>query len=379
MNVVGRTVSFYFAGKDVEFTTIAKRLRADVLLEGSLRLNAGRVRVAAQLINGRTGLHEWSAMFEHDMGDLITMQHEIAVQVAMALEATLTDKEVEVVTEPPTLDNEAYALYLEGRNYLRVGTTTAELETARNLFTKAIDRDADFIRAQSGLCDTELAYYQQTRSSTDYTRASAVCARLVSGSAKEPEAMVALGTLNRLVGNYAEALKLFDGAIALVPLLEPAHYGRGRALQGLGRIAEAETALEKTIDLQPGFWQTYSGYGVFLAMTGRLPEAIKQFRQVVDLTPENSQGYGNLGTALFAAGAWEDAAEAWRASLEREPTGVGYVNLGTAHYFQGNYAQAVAVFEQGVLEFPDLYRLWGKLGAAHAAVGDFDASMLAFQ
>ncbi len=379
LKVVGRKASFYFKGKDVEFTTIAKRLRADVVLEGSLRRDKNKLRVAAQLINGKTGLHEWSAMFDQDVGDLITLQRQLAMQMATALEASLGENDIAAIKQAPTEDNEAYALYLEGRHYLRIAATIADLETARNLFSRALQRDPHFIRAQSGLCDSELSYYQRTRTQTDYARASAVCAQLTAGRKPDPEALVALGTLNRLVGNYSASLDLFDAAIAGNPRLEPAHYGRARALQGLGRLTQAEESLKQSIALQPGYWQTYSGYGVFLAMTGRLSEAVLQFRRVIDLTPENPQGYGNLGTALFALGEWQDAEAAWDKSLELEESVHGYINVGTALYYQHKYADAARLFQQGAEKFPQTFRLWGKLGSALIALGQTEQAQAAFE
>lgn len=379
LDVVSRTASFYYGGKDLDLTTIARRLQADVVLEGSIRREGDRLRVAAQLINGDTGVHEWSEIFEEQIVELMLVQQTIALQVAAALETSLTEQERAAIEQPPTADREAFALYLEARNWLRTASTAGDLENARSLFAQAIARDGGFTEAQSGLCDTELAYYQRTRSSDDYARASAVCARLVGAAAPPADALVALGTLNRLSGNFAEALLLFNRAIELAPELEPAYYGRARAHQGLGDLVGAEQDLLTTIRLEPGFWQVYSGYGVFLASTGRLAEAIEQFSRVVSLTPENPQGHGNLGTALFASGRWEEAESAWQVSLDLEETPHGYINLGTAQYYRGVYADAIETFAAGLQRFPDTFYLWGKLASARWAAGDVNGERDALQ
>ena len=379
LRVVGRRASFYFKGKDVDFGTIANQLGADVILEGSLRRDEDRLRVAAQLIDGRTGLHVWSKIFEEEIGNSFVVQQAIAMQVAEELRARLSNAEIAALTEPPTRDPVAYSYYLEGRNYLRVASHQADLDTARNLFTRALERDDGFLPALAGLCETELVTYQRSLSVDDHSRATSVCSRLVVADDHNVPALVALGTLNRLSGNHREALRLFDAALAIRPAHEPAHYGRARALQGLGDLEAAERSMRRSIELDPGFWQVYFGYGVFLAQTGRPEEAAQQFREIVRLTPDNPIGYANLGTALFATGEWEEAEEAWRTSLELDETAQGYINLGTTLYYQWKYAEAAAIFARGTEKFPETYRLWGKLGAALAEAGRESEAEQAFR
>lgn len=379
LDVVARTASFYFSGKDLEFTTIAERLKADVILEGSVRREADRFRIAAQLIDGQTGLHQWSEIFEERTSDLMTLQSSIALQVARALTTQLSPDEVAQLERRPTADSDAYARYLQARNTLRVASTASDLNEARRLFQQAAARDPDFVEAQSGLCEVELQVYQRTLAPDDFTRASSLCARLMTGDRGPVEVLLALGKLNRLAGNYREALRLFDLAIEADPDLEPAHYGRAMSLQGLDRLDEAEAELLRGIELEPGYWQTYSGYGVFLALTGRLEEAADQFHRVVELTPENPQGYGNLGTALFALGRWPEAESAWERSLELERTPHGYDNLGTLLYHRARYAAAADLFREGAGHYPDNFRLWGKLGAALAESGQSEAAQEAFE
>lgn len=60
LNVIGRTSSFQFKGKSGDLRTIGARLGAAYVVEGSVRKAAARIRVTAQLIDMRTGMHRWS-------------------------------------------------------------------------------------------------------------------------------------------------------------------------------------------------------------------------------------------------------------------------------------------------------------------------------
>jgi adenylate cyclase len=59
LKVAGRTSSFFFRGKDVEFAEIGRRLNVEHILEGSVRKAGNRIRVTAQLIKVADGFHLW--------------------------------------------------------------------------------------------------------------------------------------------------------------------------------------------------------------------------------------------------------------------------------------------------------------------------------
>src|SRR5262245_17596312 len=74
LKVAGRTSSFFFRGKDVEFGEIGRRLKVDHILEGSVRKAGNRVRVTAQLIKATDGFHLWSERYDREMTDIFAIQ-----------------------------------------------------------------------------------------------------------------------------------------------------------------------------------------------------------------------------------------------------------------------------------------------------------------
>src|SRR6202140_5638514 len=74
LRVVGRTSSFQFKGKNTDPASIGAALGVAYLVEGSVRRDAGRVRVAAQLVDARTGSQRWSDGFDSEMIDIIHVQ-----------------------------------------------------------------------------------------------------------------------------------------------------------------------------------------------------------------------------------------------------------------------------------------------------------------
>ena len=82
LKVAGRTSSFFFRGKDVEFGEIGKRLNVEHILEGSVRKAGNRIRVTAQLIKVADGFHLWSERYDREMTDIFAMQDEITQAIA---------------------------------------------------------------------------------------------------------------------------------------------------------------------------------------------------------------------------------------------------------------------------------------------------------
>src|SRR4029077_2641649 len=114
LTVIGRTSSFQFKGKNEDLRKIGTELNAAYVLEGSVRNSGDQVRVAAQLINTRTGAHEWSETYDRHIGDVLKLQDAIAASVVRELQLTVAPG---FLQSRSTLQNaDAYDLMLRGRH-----------------------------------------------------------------------------------------------------------------------------------------------------------------------------------------------------------------------------------------------------------------------
>jgi len=89
LKVAGRTSSFSFKGKNEDLRAIGKALVVAHVLEGSVRKQGDRVRVAAQLIQVEDGYHVWSETYDERMNDLFAVQDRIARSVVCSHSAAL--------------------------------------------------------------------------------------------------------------------------------------------------------------------------------------------------------------------------------------------------------------------------------------------------
>ncbi|MCZ6656462.1 MAG: tetratricopeptide repeat protein [Gammaproteobacteria bacterium] len=378
-NVVGRTSSFYYGNQGLDFRTIGRALGADHIVEGSIILEGPRVLVTAQLIESESSLHVWSDKFERTLDSIIDLELEIADAIARSMSLALSDSSQQRLTQTATNDADAYLFYLQGKEYLRRPASRESLQFADELFGKSLAEDPQYIDAEVGLCQSRLALYRVTQATDVYRKALATCLKIASSDQRTAEAHVALGDLNRLVGNFVEAEVEFKTALELDQESARAFHGLARAYQGQGRLNLAETAFLAGISAEPSWAFGHRGYGFFLAQHSRFDEASEQFEKATELTPDDTNALSNLGQAYFDGGNWDKAQEAWLQALSIKRVVPVLVNYATLSYYQKDYHLAASLLEEARAIAPTDYRVFGKMGATHRQLGDTERSREAFQ
>lgn len=148
--VASRTSTFAFKDRNVDVRRIARELDVQAVLEGSIRRIGDRIRVTAQLVDGRTGHHLWSESYERACDDLPRVQDELTVAIVDATESHFLMGAVR--HKAPTRDLEAYHLYLQSVA-LRTQPTEVNLESALQGLDRALARDPDFALAWYAIAD----------------------------------------------------------------------------------------------------------------------------------------------------------------------------------------------------------------------------------
>jgi adenylate cyclase len=114
MQVVGRTSSFQFKGKNEDLRVIGEKLGVATVLEGSVRREGERARITAQLIRASDGIHLWSQTYDRTLKDTLAVQLDIAEQVAGALNVVLDDKQRVHMREAGVKNVDAFIAYQKG-------------------------------------------------------------------------------------------------------------------------------------------------------------------------------------------------------------------------------------------------------------------------
>jgi TolB-like protein/Tfp pilus assembly protein PilF len=308
LRVTARTSSFAFRSKEQDVREIGTRLGVAALLEGSVRRQHNRVRVAAQLVGAADGFHLWSESYDRDLSDIFAIQDELARSIALALKVRLAPAPL---VERMTDDLEAYGLWLKGR-CLGMLYTPEAIAGARQCFEEAIARDPRFPLPYVALAQLlfEAAQFLLLPPA-EVRRARQALLQALSLNDRLGEAYALLGTLDCFLE--------YDWA-------------------------SAERSFERAFEFSPGSSTVLARHAwYFLGPKLRIAEAVEELRHAVALDPLSPFLHSHLALALVVAREYDSAAEEGRAAVELAPAlWWPHWMLLTALVFQGRGDEAVA-------------------------------------
>ena len=147
-----RNSVFRYKGKDVDVQKVGNELGVSALVSGRVVPRGDSIEVSAELTDVRDNTEIWGQHYSGKSTEIISLQQQIAGDIAEKLRSKLSTSEKQQVTKQGTQNPEAYELYLKGRYYWNK-RTVPELETAISYFNQAIAKDPGYALAYSGLAD----------------------------------------------------------------------------------------------------------------------------------------------------------------------------------------------------------------------------------
>jgi TolB-like protein len=274
--VIARHSSFAYKGKAVDIRTIAKDLGVRYVIEGSVRRDAGRVRISAQIIDAVGNIHIWASRFDRDLESVFALQDEIVGRIVSALSGLLPP--IPPIIRQRATNLEAYDLFVRGRAL--VNQSVEGNRPARQLLERSITLDPDFADAYAWLAMGHL------------------CGRVLWGEVAEP--------------HFALALAAAERAVSLDPDNAGAHAVLGDVLLFHDRpagVAELATALA----INPNHADAWVFLGEARAYEGHAVEGIAHTAKAFGLNPyPPGWYYWYLGYVEYAAGRYEDAVNTLR-------------------------------------------------------------------
>jgi TolB-like protein/DNA-binding SARP family transcriptional activator len=343
LRVAARTSAFAFKGKPSDIRDVALRLGVGSIVEGSVRKDGRRVRIAARLIDATTGYRLWSDEYEREMGDVLSVQAGIANAIATALQQRIAPEPNEQLTRDISRDPEAYELFLKGR-YAWHRRTEQSLREAREHFQAAVSRVPSYARAWAGLGDAYAvsSFYDYVPPREGYPLAEQAARRALAVDSTLAGPHATLGYVNLYYHwNWEVAESEFQRAIRLAPEYSTAHQWYGNYLTAMGRFDEAKAAFARateaeplsliaaaasgwsrfyaraydeaqqhfahTLDLEPNYELAHLWRGQTYEMSGRPNDALASLTHAVELSKRSSLTLAALAHALASAGQRDSA------------------------------------------------------------------------
>ncbi len=311
IGVIARTSVMHYKHSPEKLQQIAHELGVQYVLEGSVRGDADKVRITAQLIQMRDQTHLWARQYDRETKDVLVLQSEIATEISDEIRSALGERKPIAPTLEPTLSPqayEAYNLYLKGQ-YFWNKRTVAGFHEAINYFQQATAKDPSDARAYAGLAGayTLIATYQGSPAEEFASRAHAAARRALQLDDSLPEAHAAFALIVQNHDyDWQTAEKEFKRAIELNPNYATGHHWYAEHLAWRGRFDEALRESERARQLDPLSLIIAADDGAILYYSRQYDRAIAQFNVVRELDPDFPRA-AVIFSAYMQKGMFEEA------------------------------------------------------------------------
>src|SRR6516165_8903995 len=336
LSVTGQTSSFAVKGSKEDAPTLARRLRVEYLLEGTVRGSAEQLRVSTRLIRAADGFELWAQVFERSGSEILRLEEDIARAVAADLHGSLGYTPPAV---PSTRSLEAYKLLLEAFHFWRQEPAT---DGERALIEAALQKDPGYVDAwvrlgnwwydsmlagkvvpetavskaraafdralaldnNSSHANIALAWLQMSQ--LDWAGAQRSVARAESLDPANLLVLTARGELARSAGRWAEAVRLEQERVQRDPLSAGARFVLAQSHLCGGDYANAEEIAKQAIAENPRYAAAHALLGRALAAQGDTASALK----VIALEPDEPTHLAALASVQSDLGRGEASDEA---------------------------------------------------------------------
>jgi eukaryotic-like serine/threonine-protein kinase len=291
LRVAARSSTFAYKGREQDARVLGERLKVRALVEGSVRRQGDRLRIAAQLIDAADGYHLWSETYDRRIEDVFAVQDEIARTLANTLSPQLVSGGSSLI-RPSTEVVEAYTLYLRGRYLLTQRTADAFL-SAIGCFQQAVDLDPGYAGAHAGIahayCMLGFDEYCAMAPTEAMPKAKAAAARALELDDRLGEAHARLALITMMYDwDWARAEHEFQQALVLNPHDGAAYHWYSLFLSSMGRHDESLDLITRALGLEPYTVYLNVQLGRAHLYARRFPEAIRQLRAMMELVRHGS-------------------------------------------------------------------------------------------
>ena len=288
IGVASRTSSFAYKGRELGAAVIARELKVNHILEGSVRKSGNRVRITAQLIDAVEDRHLWSETYDRELTDIFAIQDEIANAIVAALRGTLGSDTVErsVTVRADTANLDAYQRYLKARELF---LTRTDLDESVRLFEEVVGMDPEFARGWEGLAaasgviiDWQAVYPEiDTEALTSRALEAAERALALDPKLAMPWAVRGLLMQYKLPVPFAETLALFDRALIADPAQASVFLWRAITWVNLGFLDRALADLDACLAVDPAYGNCVRWKALTMAYMGDDALAFELFERGV--------------------------------------------------------------------------------------------------
>ena len=341
LKVISRTSTQHFKSAPENLPDIAKQLGVMHILEGSVQKAADQVRVNVQLINAMTDAHVWADTYDRKLTDIFAVESEIAKTIAETLQARLSGSEKNAIAKTPTVNPEAYELYLKGRFFWNKRTGD-DLRKSIEYLKQAIAKDPGYALAYAALADSYglLRFYGGASPAESVVPAQAAAKKALDLDDSLAEAHASLGLIATEELEVNRAVNELERAIQLNPNYATAHHWLGLALATLRQPDRSIKELERALELDPLSMIINADLSIIYLYGRRYDAAEAQARKTLEIDPRSFVAHYYLGAALQLTGRLKEAIPEFQKAVELNNDPYSIAMLAQAYARNGQTDEA---------------------------------------
>ena len=341
IRVISRTSVMGFKDSKQLLPEIAKSLKVDAVVEGSVQRVGDRVRIKASLVSAGTDRELWTQSYDEDVRDVLTVESRVAKTIADEIQVHLTPQEQAQLSKLRPENPEAHTAYLLGRYYWNKRTADGLQKSIASL-QQAIAKDPDYAIAYAALADS----YRVLPELTSVTPGEAF-----------PKARTAALKALDLDNSLAEAHS------ALASIKEDYDWDwKG-----------AEAGYKRAIELSPGFMLAHASYSDLLLETGRFPEALAQATIAQQLDPLSVFANDNLAGIFYYSGDYDLSIDQCQKTLELDSSSSqAHRHLAQVYTQKQLYPEAISELNKAIELSPGSSEALAELGYVFGISGNTD-------
>jgi TolB-like protein/Tfp pilus assembly protein PilF len=345
LKVKSRNSVFRYKGKEVDVQKVGKELTVDALLTGRVVQHGDTIQVSADLTNVQDNTEIWGEQYESKASDIISLQQQIAGDIACKLRSKLSGAEKQQVAKQGTQNADAYQLYVKGRYYWNK-RTNADIKTAISYFNQAIDKDPSYALAYSGLADAYNvlgSYGEDPNDVTPKASAAAEKALELDPTLAHPHAVLG-GIKLEYSWDFAGGEAEFKKALELDPSDATARQWLSEGLCEIGgRAQEAIDEGNRAHQLDPLSPIISAQQAQAYTYNCQFDKATELFKKVIADNPTFGRAHGELAYAYWGAHKYPEAIQEWQtgSQLEGDKNYAEYAAASEAGFRAGGWPGAL--------------------------------------
>ena len=234
---------------------IGSELGVGSVLTGTVRRTGDRVRVSVRLAEAASGRTRWSQTYDRDAAELLSVEGQIALEVAGRLRGGLSPEERSALMRPATGSASAYTHFLRARALMSDSSRTRDaLDGAIRALTLALEADPSYAlaHAQLSMAHTFMYFWGHDRTDQRLELARTAAESALRYQPDLPEGKLALGLYHYRGGrDYARALPLLEEALVALPGNAEVLSAIGYILRRQGKWEEGAALLARAAEASP--------------------------------------------------------------------------------------------------------------------------------